>query len=718
MVADKRLTLSPTLIWGLTGLSLLMVFLASCAASATPTVKPIVPSPTLSATASPSRSPSPSPTPSPTHTIFPDPNLPAWQHYPSPQIPPVTDVPLPANGIRLPEEIRVLALLGTDQNAPFVGRTDAIMLVFYHPRLARASFLSIPPDLMVYIPGFTMQRLQTAYAVGGFVKLADTLEYNLGVRPEQYALVHLNDFIDLINDLGGMELTVLRPYPKACNGIRAGFLQLNGSDLLCYLRYREGKDELDRNLRQQQVLYRIFEFMVQGGNLVRLPELYKKYNRFLETNLTLNELLDYIPLFLRLGDPDRLGFYTLGDDELSTWVLPESLISATVFLPRRPQILDLVQEAIDYSNIPVPGSEIVVTLEYELTISPTATNTPTPTITPTFTSTFTRTITPHPTKTRTRTPTLRPTNTSTRTPTKTRTPTRTFTSTRTPTATSTPGLIAFSQTTTGGTGLFLIPWNGGSAPQVVLSGVDAAQSGLVCDWLPPAGVKLLYEQGSPAQLYTINLDGTDPTLLPGQPASENSQASYSPDGAWFVFTNGSAPNRQLYLIKADGSSLVQLTSTNDNYAPDWSPVPGSNRIVFISNTGASIDIYKLDLGASLPPVTPLPTPALLGVPTVFEEDSPRYSNNGAFLAFARNTSGQWDIYSAASDTLSGEKNLTLSLVTSNEIQPAWSRDGNSIAFISDLGGQTDIYKLKAADGSGLTRLTSSTEVENRIVWLP
>ena len=44
-----------------------------------------------------------------------------------------------------------------------------------------ASVISIPPDLFVYIPGYTMQRINTAYPVGGISLVKDTLEYNLGI---------------------------------------------------------------------------------------------------------------------------------------------------------------------------------------------------------------------------------------------------------------------------------------------------------------------------------------------------------------------------------------------------------------------------------------------------------------------------------------------------------------------------------------------------------
>ncbi len=40
-------------------------------------------------------------------------------------------------------------------------------LILYNRRTSMASVISIPPDLFVYIPGYTMQRINNAYPVGG-----------------------------------------------------------------------------------------------------------------------------------------------------------------------------------------------------------------------------------------------------------------------------------------------------------------------------------------------------------------------------------------------------------------------------------------------------------------------------------------------------------------------------------------------------------------------
>lgn len=378
----------------------------------------------------PDRTPTPSATASPLPSLSPTAavTLPGFRTpravFPTPRLTPITPIPPPLSQVRLPVEVRTLALVGLDYATPYAGRGDAVALVFYQPRLGRASVLSLPPDLFVYIPGYTMQRLNTAYAVGGVRMLADTLEYNFGVRPDDFVIVRLEAFVYFIDDLGGLEVTVAEKMPEICNDIPPGRHLLDGDQVMCYLRYRIGQDEENRNLRQQEILRLIVQRMVSGGTLARLPELYQNYRRSVESSLTLPDLQELIPFALRLGDASHLGFFRLGGDALQTWEVPQAL-KPVVFLPHSERVAAQVQAAIDFVLTPVPNTDRLLTLEYELTISPTPTNTRTPTLTPTITPTplFTPTLTPTISLTPTPTGSFTPTGSITAWPTLTLTPT-------------------------------------------------------------------------------------------------------------------------------------------------------------------------------------------------------------------------------------------------------------------------------------------------------
>lgn len=372
--------------------------LAACAPATAPSLLP-----TLSPTAASTQDLTPSLTPSP-------------RIFASPQATAAVPIPPPLT-VSLPEEVRTLLLLGSDSAYPYAGRTDAIALVFYHPRLGRASLLSLPPDLYVYLPGFTMQRLNSAYALGGIRLVEDALDYNLGIRPDHWVLVHLEDFVYFVDDLNGLEMTVIEPPAPICSDIPPGTHVLNGDQVMCYLRVRQGDDELERNARQQQVLFALLQRLVHGGTLARLPEFYATYSRSIESNIGLADLVSAIPLLLRIGSPDHLGMFRFSPEALHPLVLSESP-RTLVFLPNREAFRAHIQDAIDYVTTPAPFSEVLPTMIYELTVSPTPTLTPTLTLTPTPSPTpeHTATLTPSPSATASLSPTLSSTPTVTPTP--------------------------------------------------------------------------------------------------------------------------------------------------------------------------------------------------------------------------------------------------------------------------------------------------------------
>lgn len=352
----------------------------------------------------------PSATPTITATSTPKP----WYTFAPSSLPAVTSVPLPATRLEIPEDVQVWIFLGNDQPAPYAGRTQAVHLAFVNLRLSKASVISIPSSLLVYLPGFTMQRLNTAYALGGISLLRETLAYNFGVDADRFIVADPQSFTWLVDDLGGLDVSVLLPIRDGCGGLAAGLHSMNGEKTLCYVSYLSEDDEIDRTRRQQQVLQLLFTKLVQNGRLAQLPVLYSSYKEHLDTNFSLEELLLDVPLFLRLGDPARITYYLLGCNELEKWQLPDDT-QTTVLLPKPEEVTAVFAQALADVLEPSPLNEIVLTYEAQLTEAWLETPTQA-TYTQLVTGIF-RTATPTPTSTPLIGPTRTPVVTSTRVPT-------------------------------------------------------------------------------------------------------------------------------------------------------------------------------------------------------------------------------------------------------------------------------------------------------------
>ena len=290
---------------------------------------------------------------------------------------PSATIPPPAQVVNLPTGAEVVVLMGTDYESPFIGRTDTIILLFLNRQTGSASLISIPRDLYVYIPGHGMDRINTVFLLGGADLVIDTLEYNLGVRPQHWVLAHFDDFIRIVDELGGIDVNVSTPLPNDCYGVPSGVFHMNGAVALCYVRERRTTSDFDRSRRQQEVLRVIFHSFMTMENLYKLPDWYASYNQSIQSDLGLLDLLGYLPFALHLQDGDSIHQFQINWDDVIQQSIPET--GAWVLLPNKYKIAPIMQRGLDALSQPVPISEAMVTRIAKLTTTPTPIVIPAPT---------------------------------------------------------------------------------------------------------------------------------------------------------------------------------------------------------------------------------------------------------------------------------------------------------------------------------------------------
>lgn len=178
--------------------------------------------------------------------------LSAWaEALPTPRpIVPLTEEEIPA----LPDGVRFYLLLCSDRNessekAP--GNTDGIMLVGLDPTGNRIMLVSVVRDLLVMRPDGQPGRIN---GIARRFSLEDTmhiLSTHFGVPIEKYVLVNWKGVADIIDTLGGVELTltngeVTRLKDKLAYKVdwatpeldRGGTYRLRGYAAVTYMRIR------------------------------------------------------------------------------------------------------------------------------------------------------------------------------------------------------------------------------------------------------------------------------------------------------------------------------------------------------------------------------------------------------------------------------------------------------------------------------------------------
>jgi LCP family protein required for cell wall assembly len=206
-------------------------------------------------------------------------------------------------------------VMGMDQRPGEFGtayRTDTMILISLDPKTNRVGMLSIPRDLFVDIPGYGLQRVNTAYGLGelagpgGGPQLAmQTVQYNFGIRVNEYVVVNFESFMKVIDLVGGINVYVDQAiydpeYPDMNYGydpfyIEAGWHQMDGATALKYARSRHSTDDIDRGRRQQQVLYAIRDKVTAMDMIPKLaPQAYSLWaelNSGVDTGLSLEQIL-------------------------------------------------------------------------------------------------------------------------------------------------------------------------------------------------------------------------------------------------------------------------------------------------------------------------------------------------------------------------------------------------------------------------------------------
>lgn len=280
----------------------------------------------------PTETPAVSPTPRPLPTLLMPGNV-------DPQIVPPTAIPTQVPIVdRRGQDILNVLLLGNDGELTEDGyiRTDTMIVVSINRSAGTVSMLSLPRDLYVYMPGWTMQRLNVAYihgetsgwTDGGFGLMRETLFYNLGINVHYYAMVDLTAFKAIVDALGGIDVGVdcaLQDYPligaEVPDGavqadedglmtLPVGYYHLTGAQALWYARSRGNSDDFDRGRRQQQVLRAIWRQARDSGQLATLPQLWSEAMNYIETNMPIEEVISLVPLALSL-DSSKIESFTL-----------------------------------------------------------------------------------------------------------------------------------------------------------------------------------------------------------------------------------------------------------------------------------------------------------------------------------------------------------------------------------------------------------------------
>ena len=175
------------------------------------------------------------------------------------------------------------------------SRSDSMILITINKERKTLTMTSFLRDMYVTIPEYYDQRLNVAYAVGGFEALYDSLEYNFGVKVNKGISVNFSSFRKVVDAVGGVDITLTGAEAGHLNekggwGLRKGENHLNGSAALAYARIRKLDGDFARTNRQRTVMTAILE-KAKTLSVSELYELVKILIPMVATDMTEAEIL-------------------------------------------------------------------------------------------------------------------------------------------------------------------------------------------------------------------------------------------------------------------------------------------------------------------------------------------------------------------------------------------------------------------------------------------
>ncbi len=185
-----------------------------------------------------------------------------------------TDVTLPSNS-----NVYNLLLVGVDRrDTSWNGNSDSMILISINKETKKIHMISFMRDLYANIEGHGVRKLNAACAYGGLPLLVSTIQSNYGVPIDNYAWVDFNSMIDIVDAIGGVELTLSDAEAQSANGsvqemcnlrnvdptphlfASGGTFNCDGYQAVAYGRIRHvGNSDYQRTERQRTVMTKIMQ---------------------------------------------------------------------------------------------------------------------------------------------------------------------------------------------------------------------------------------------------------------------------------------------------------------------------------------------------------------------------------------------------------------------------------------------------------------------------
>lgn len=221
-----------------------------------------------------------------------------------------------------------IALFGLDsRNGEIDGGvpSDTIMIVSINNKTNDVKILSLFRDTLLQQSDGSYEKANSAYTRGGPQEAISMLNRNLDLDIQNYVAVNFNALVDVIDELGGIDINLTEEEAFYTNGYatetskvvgkedkdikeEAGVQHLDGVHAVAYarIRYTQGFD-FKRTERQRIVLEKMVA-KAKKANLLTLNKIIDKVFPQISTSLTLKNMLGFAANATKYNIVETSGF--------------------------------------------------------------------------------------------------------------------------------------------------------------------------------------------------------------------------------------------------------------------------------------------------------------------------------------------------------------------------------------------------------------------------
>ncbi len=287
------------------------------------------------------------------------------------------------------DDFYTVLLAGTDKSG---GLADVIMVAAFDVANQKVNVINIPRDTLVNADR-TIKKINSSYGYGGVDQLIDEVASVIGFEPDRYAVVNLQGFVKLVDEIGGVEFDVPTnmnyddPTQDLHIHLSKGLQRLNGSQAIQLVRFRSGyaNADLGRIAVTQDFLKATAKQTLKIQNLGKIPQFANIFVEYVKTNLTTGEILWFGQEGMKVDMEENLNFYTLSEELGSYKGISYVVLNETA-------VLDLVNSTINPYTYDITAGDLDIINRGKETSAPEA-NSAKPTITYTKTTSTTAPVT-------------------------------------------------------------------------------------------------------------------------------------------------------------------------------------------------------------------------------------------------------------------------------------------------------------------------------------